>query len=217
KLIDSGIKYFEISMPSLNKTIYKTLTSNGNFDILKKNILELRKYDVYICISAVITKINIKGITELFEFCRACSINSLALNRLCYSGSAIKNFKNLNPEYYELKNLFNLLNTLNSGDSSMPVRFTIPFENCIYKCNELSNLEFSRCRCGIDKWVIDSAGNLRICEQSEEILGSLLKKDFIELSNSENVKNLLNKTKFPECSLCSDFTICRSGCKYVLI
>lgn len=214
KLIQFGVKYFEISLDTINPQIYRQLTNDEQLSKVKNSIQLLKKYHAKVAVSTIITKLNIISISDIIDLCFGFSIDYLMLNRFIPSGNDIKKIIELKPDISELRQVLKVANE-KSGLYKLPINITVPIENCIISHDDFPNLNFGTCVCGIKKWAIDSVGNLRTCEQNPEILGNLFTENFNELKNNTKVEEFVNKTFKSNCKECERFLNCGGACRFI--
>jgi len=214
ELIDNGVSYFEISLDAINPKIYNQLTNDNQLDKVKNTILNIKKHNALLTISTIITKLNLEEIPKVIDLSFAFSVDFISLNRFI-PGGAGKNLSNkLLPSREELKNVFEIANK-KAEKYNFNVNISVPIEDCIIQHKNYPNLNFGTCICGTKKWLIDSVGNLRSCEQNPEIVGNLFNSSFNELYNSEQSEKFrLNNLKI-NCKSCKIFDNCGGGCRFV--
>jgi AdoMet-dependent heme synthase len=211
-LVSNGVGYFEISLPSIKQASYSDLCRNGPVQNVRNALLLVKKYRAKLNVSIVITKRNSPEIEDIIDLCFAFSADSVSLNRFVPGGEGLNNLSDLELTDAELKK------TLFAADKkareySFPINVTIPVESCLIDQEQYPNLNFGTCVCGRNKWVVDSAGNLRICEQNPEILGSLFENSFLKLTELERVKSFRADNLKESCPDCRKFSRCGGGCR----
>lgn len=213
RLIKCGVDYFEISLSSADPEVYAELSNNDKLSQIRNAILKVKKCGARIVVSFVATKQNLADLEEVIDLCFAFSADGLAINRFTYSGRGLKYKSRLKISLSELKNILETANE-KSKKYNFPVSITIPVESCLIDHSHYPYLRFGGCSCGREKWVIDSVGNLRICEQNPRILGSLFDDSFYRLSNLDYVRKFKNDNLKEKCFKCDYFNMCRGGCRY---
>ena len=215
-LIESGVSYFEISLDAINPKIYKQLTNDNQFDKVKKTILNIKKYKALLTISTIITKLNIDEIPQVIDLSFAFSADYISLNRFIPGGSGKKIVNTLLPSIKELKKVLEIANS-KAKKYNFAINISLPIEDCIIPHKNYPNLNFGTCMCGERKWLIDSVGNLRTCEQNPEIIGNLFEQSFENLYNSEQSQKFRQNNLKANCNKCSLFANCGGGCRFVRI
>lgn len=212
RLITAGVRYFEISLPSINENALLKLNSSASFKRIKGAMLAVKKYKAQLTISSIVTRLNMDNWESILDVCIAFSADSLALNRFVPGGSGLRHKEELSISDKEFAGLLQGANS-KSQAHHYPINITIPVESCIIDHNQYPYLRFGTCACGRVKWVIDPLGNLRTCEQNDEIIGNLLRNSFKELSQSIEVNEFQRRTLKADCQTCSRFTFCGGGCR----
>jgi len=214
QLIDSGVSYFEVSMDSLNLETYNKLTNDNQLSKIKETILNIKKYGALLTISTIITKLNLKDIPDVIDLAFAFSADFISLNRFIPGGQGKNNIEMLKPSINEIKNILTIANE-KASKYKMDINISVPVEDCIISHKDYPNLNFGTCVCGNRKWLIDSIGNLRTCEQNPEILGNLFSQKFTDLYNSNKAKEFRLNTLKINCIDCNVVNSCGGGCRFL--
>jgi len=214
ELIKNGITYFEISLNSANQKIYSRLSGNNKLERVRQVILIIKKLKIPLTVSFTFTKLNYADIANVIDLCFAFSVDSIALNRFVPGGEGIKNLKTLKISLQELEETLHIANQ-KGAKYKIPINITIPIKACEIDHKKYPHLNFGTCGCGLYKWVIDSLGNLRTCEQNPNILGNLLNKSFSELSNLDDVTRFRKNNAKVICNQCIRFKNCGGGCRFI--
>ncbi|MBN2892872.1 MAG: radical SAM protein [Bacteroidales bacterium] len=214
ELIDAGFSYFEISLDAVNPEIHEKLTKNNQLDKIKKTILNIKKYGGLLTISTIISKINLDEIPNVIDLSFAFSADFISLNRFIPGGQGLKNISELSPGSEDLKKVLEIANQ-KAEKYKFNINISVPVEDCIIPHKNYPNLNFGTCLCGEKKWLIDSVGNLRTCEQNPEILGNLFETSFPDLYNSESAQKFrLNNLKI-NCKTCKSYFSCGGACRFI--
>ncbi|MCU0652996.1 MAG: radical SAM protein [Candidatus Pacebacteria bacterium] len=214
RLVACGITYFDISLVSLDKDRYATLSNNDKLSDLKRAILAVKKRRIPLTLSFTITKINIADIGDFIDLGFSFSADNLALNRFVPGGRGLKNIEMLAPSASEFESVLGIAND-RAEKYRVPVNITVPVEACRINHKKYPRLNFGACVCGRQKWAIDPAGNLRTCEQNPDILGNLLEKSFAELIETNPAKKFQESNFHGNCIECGDFGRCGGGCRFL--
>ncbi|MFA5393662.1 MAG: radical SAM protein [Candidatus Ratteibacteria bacterium] len=211
-LVSNGVGYFEISLPSIKQEAYSYLSRNDQLQKVRNAILLVKKYRAKLNVSVVITKQNLLEVADVIDLCFAFSADSVSLNRFVPGGEGLNNLPGLTLTEEELgKALF--ASDRKAREYNFPINVTVPVESCLIDQEQYPNLNFGTCVCGRNKWVIDSSGNLRTCEQNPEILGSLFEDSFLKLTELEKVKYFQANNLKKNCPDCKKFSNCGGGCR----
>ena len=147
-------------------------------------------------------------------FCCAASVDHVALNRFVPGGRGLRHVHELLPSTEELKTALRVADD-KAGQLPLSINVTLPIEPCKIPHRDYPHLNFGTCGCGLDKWVIDPAGHLRICEQHPVILGNLLARPFAELSAAAEVQQFRKNNQKNECRDCPTIRNCGGGCRFL--
>jgi radical SAM protein with 4Fe4S-binding SPASM domain len=213
QLIDCGINHFEISMPATDHATYEKLCQSTLLKNVRKAMLNVKKHNAKLTVTAIISSQNYKQIFDIIELASAFGADYFALNRFVPGGEGLKHLKELNPSNDQLTLALQQADKA-AGIHKIPVVVAIPVEHCLIKTTDLKKLKFGSCVCGDMKWVIDPYGNLRSCEQNPEILGNLFKENFNELKQKVAVEVFRKNNLHQDCSSKSCYTNCGGGCRF---
>ncbi len=214
-LINNGVNYFEISLASVNQDSYAYLSRNDCVQKARNAILSVKKHGAKLNVAIVITRQNLSEVESVLDLCFAFSADTISLNRFVPGGEGLKNLSKLQVTNEELEGVLFIADK-KAKEYNFPINVTVPVESCLIGHQKYPNLNFGTCVCGRNKWVIDSLGNLRTCEQNPEILGSLFKNSFSELTQLADVKFFQNNNFKKDCPDCEKFINCGGGCRILL-
>ncbi|MBN2662988.1 MAG: radical SAM protein [Bacteroidales bacterium] len=214
ELISAGVSYFEISLDALNSEIYHKLTNDNRLDKVKSAILNIKKHRALLTVSTIITKLNILEIPKVIDLCFAFSVDFISLNRFITGGKGKLVSEQLKPSVKELYNVLQIANQ-RAEKYKFNINLSVPIEDCIISHKSFPALNFGTCVCGEKKWLIDSVGNLRTCEQNTDIIGNLFTDKFTDLYHS-NLSVAFRQNNFKNsCELCAEFYACGGGCRFI--
>ncbi len=213
-LIDKGVSYFEISLDSLKSDVFKKMTGRNQLKNVKKAILNVKKYNALLTISTIITKLNLNEIPDIIDLSFAFSADFISLNRFIPGGKGLMHKNDLMPEKNELEKVLEIANN-KAEKYKFDVNISVPIEDCLISHKKYPFLNFGTCLCGRKKWLIDSIGNLRTCEQNPDIFGNLFYESFPDLYFSEKAENFRNNNLKKNCPQCSMFCACGGGCRFL--
>lgn len=151
---------------------------------------------------------------DLIELAFALGADRVALNRFTPVGAGAVNRARFSLDREVLDDLLVRANHM-AAALGIPVEAAIPVEPCLHDHARFPHLGFAPCRCGEAKWAIDPAGNLKVCEQAEEALGSLLEEDATTLMERGAVAKFRAKSRFKACAGCGELSACGGGCRFV--
>jgi radical SAM protein with 4Fe4S-binding SPASM domain len=213
QLVQCGIDRFEISMPSINDPMYRKLCRSDSLIQVRAAILNARKYDIKLCVSNVLTKLNYEEVYDTVELSAVFGADEVTLNRFVPGGTGLGHANDLSLSNGELK--FALGEADRAAQTfGIPVIVAIPVEHCQIDTSIYTKLHFGTCLCGAYKWTVDPFGNLRTCEQNPTILGSLFDTGFDHLSHLPSVSEFRNNDLHPDCKTKPCYTVCGGGCRF---
>jgi radical SAM protein with 4Fe4S-binding SPASM domain len=134
-------------------------------------------------------------------------------NRFNVGGAGLAHCSELMPDLGEIKEALTVFNQL-AGYYGMKASVAVPLPRCLVNPRDYRYLRFGHCPSGNHKsyFTIDPYGNLRICNHSPSILGSLLQQDVSELVNHPLVAEF-QKASPEVCKGCRQLKKCWGGCK----
>lgn len=214
-LKELAIKQVEISLPAVAEEQYHTLTGSSELALVRKNILQLKEVHprVSLTIAITVTRENCNTIEQCLDLAIAFSADTIVLNRFIPGGAGKKALQLL-PSPDDLKRVLRIANE-KSRTYEVPITVALPIENCLIPHEHYPELNFGSCSCGEAKWVIDPAGNLRVCEQSSDIVGNLLVDDFHTLIADNSIARFRQQNRFDACSDCEEIQRCGGGCRFL--
>ena len=151
---------------------------------------------------------------DLAELAFALGADRIALNRFTPVGAGDASRERFALDRATLDDLLVRAERV-SAQLPLPVEAALPVEPCLHDHARFPNLGFATCRCGDGKWAIDPAGNLKVCELADEVLGSLLEDDVGVLMQKGAVAEFRGRGRFAECAACEVKARCEGGCRFV--
>ncbi len=213
QLIDCGVDHFEVSLPSIENNTYDKLCCSKELKPVRAAILNIRKYNVKLTVSAVITKYNIEEVYNIIELSVVFGADYFSFNRFVPGGKGLTNGEILGLNKQQLMQALGEANRA-AKVFNIPVVVAIPVEHCLCDTKTFRNLNFGTCVCGDYKWVVDPFGNLRTCEQNPAIIGNLLETEFNTLSQKDIVSQFRESNYNTDCASQTCFANCGGGCRY---
>lgn len=213
KLTDAGVSWFDISVPSISEGGYNRLTGFDGFAKVKRAMLAVKSAGARLIVSHIMTALNEGEAGKVIELAFAFSADAVALNRFVPCGEGYRN-PDLLPTLRQLDNSLSIAGKMATA-LGITVYASIPVEDCLLQHDRYPGIEFGSCVCGERKWAVDPSGGLRICEQSPEILGSLLESSFENLIDNPAVAEFRRKNRLPDCGKCPAYDECGGGCRFI--
>lgn len=217
KCIESGIKYFEVSLHSENETIHDELVGReGSFEEVIDAIINIKKLGGHVNTVFVATRKNIhtfKGFVELNALLR---VEWILFNRVACGGSCLADWRSLAPSPAQLQDAL-------QGGASVAEKYRIGLsagvqvQRCLVDLSKYKNVRTGFCPLNDPTsedsyFTIDPAGNLRMCNRSKTILGNLLEKPLADIVQSPDVERFASA--IPDfCMDCKLAKVCAGGCK----
>ncbi len=210
----AGVSWFEVSVTSISEEGYRDLTGTSGFAAVKQAMLNAVSSGVRLTVSHIITSRNWNDAGRVIDLAYAFSADAVALNRFVPGGTGLAN-RHLLPTLQQLDSALRSASGRSIVCPGMKVYAALPVEDCLLRHADYPGISFGSCICGAGKWSISPSGDLRVCEQSPHILGSLLESTFAELSRSRYVENFRNSNRNPGCTSCSSYGVCGGGCRFL--
>ncbi len=185
KLVNAGLSFIEISLFTLDRTIYSEISNSEYLEQVKNNILFIQKYGITSRLAITLFNNNIDLLDKLLLFAIGAGIDFIALNPFIMTGRG-NEFEYLNLHKSQLLQALSIANEF-SINSNMKIHITIPIQKFINKDN-YSNLLFSKCECGINKFTLSPDGIIRICEHRKETIKIEAIKDYKNVCKGCNIK-----------------------------
>lgn len=216
QLREMGLQQFEVSLPAADEQCYSSLTNSPQLTVVRENLLSLKELHprAHLTIAITITKENLNSVSGAMDLAIAFSADAIVLNRFIPGGRGEKHRDILTPSLKELNKVLTVANE-KSALFEIPTTVTIPIEDCHLPHAHFPHLRFGTCTCGESKWVIDPAGNLRLCEQHPKPLGNLLTESFATLSTQTEATHFRLHDRYTHCSECSKQSNCGGGCRFL--
>ncbi|MCD4700252.1 MAG: radical SAM protein [Candidatus Aegiribacteria sp.] len=213
-LNEAGVSWFEISVPAVSGEGYRDLTGTDGFEAVKRAMLAAASSGARLTVSHIITSRNSGDAGRVVDMAYAFSADAVALNRFVPGGAGLAN-RHLLPILKQLDSALKSAGGRSLMSPGITVYAAIPVEDCMLHHSDYPGIKFGSCICGAGKWAISPLGELRVCEQSPHIIGSLLEKPFNELSRSLYVEEFRNSNRSSDCTSCSSRNVCGGGCRFL--
>jgi len=150
---------------------------------------------------------------DLSELAFALGADRIALNRFTPVGAGDTSRDRFALDRETLDDLLGRADRI-AANLGLPVEAALPIEPCLHDHARFPNLGFAPCRCGDAKWAIDPAGNLKVCELADEVLGSLLEEEVGVLMGKGAVAEFRTRGRFGACTECEVDSMCLGGCRF---
>ena len=213
-LKEAGASWFEVSVTSVSGEGYRDLTGSDGFETVKQAMLAAVSSGARLTVSHIITSRNYGDAGQVVDLAYAFSADAVALNRFVPGGTGLAN-RHLLPTLGQLDSALKSAAGRSVMCPGITVYAAIPVEDCLLHHSDYPGISFGSCICGAGKWAISPSGDLRVCEQSPHILGSLLESSFEELSLSHYVEEFRRSNRSPDCESCGWASVCGGGCRFL--
>jgi radical SAM protein with 4Fe4S-binding SPASM domain len=214
ELHDSGVGYFEVSLPSPDEETFELLCRSDSSASARRAIVNAVSTGASVTVSSLLAGVGIEFIGDVVSIAFALGAEAVVLNRFAPGVVTSPNVaRALTPSHGELMSALSAAGK-KGRELGLPVYTGLPLEGCLFDLSTIEGVSRGACVCGRGKWVIDPAGNLRVCEQSPIRIGSLLDTRFEELREATAVKAFLANTRRDHCASCDSFAVCGGGCRF---
>jgi radical SAM protein with 4Fe4S-binding SPASM domain len=210
ELVRAGVTAFEVSYDSPDASTYARMTRSP-LGPLQGTLTELVRAGVKVSVGAMLMRHNLAQLEELLQICFALGVGRVSLNQVAMVGAARDN-PDMVPNDGELEAALEVVNTT-AAALGMRVGIGLPLEPCRFSHNRFPALEFERCHCGDDKWLIEPSGDVRVCELAPTAVGNLLRDTWRDIVTSSEVQRFRQHRPLEDCETCSDWTSCGGGCR----
>lgn len=209
RLAAAGVSMVQVTLPAADRALYARVKGADDFNAVTAGIAELKVAGVPFSTVFVATRDNVAGAAEAAGFSLFLGARGMLFNRL---NPARREHLELMPAPAQLEKALSELDTF-SGKYKFPVAASVPVPPCVLDLSRYKNIRSGSCPRGGkgSYYTVDFSGNLRVCNHSPALLGSLLQKDLPELLAHPYVARF--RTALPErCRGCAREEACRGGC-----
>lgn len=214
ELIQSGLSYVELSLFAASHERYKCLTGADLLDHAHNAILTVKDRGLPLTIACTLLADGLDEFENIVLTAMTLGADFFAINPFTPTGYGALQADTHALSQQQIHTYLKLAQQLAQHIPTMSFTVTMPVEDCIISHAQYPNLKFSSCTCGLNKWVIDPEGFLRICEQNPERLGNLAINSFTELSKLPSVKRFREQNRFAKCTSCKQYGECGGGCRF---
>ena len=212
-LLDSGLGYVELSLFAASPERYRALTGTDGLDSAHAAMLGVKQQGLPLTVACTLLADGLDQFADIVLTAAAFGADQLTLNPFTATGHGRAQQSLFELSRARLEQFLALADDL-AVQTAMPLLVALPVEDCVIPHARYPHLHFSACQCARQKWAVDPQGNLRACEQSQDILGNLAERPFQELAASEAAKNFQGRLRRPQCGQCASFARCGGGCRF---
>ena len=214
QLVDLGVSLFELPIHSYKSDSHDYVTQHiGSWNKSIKNINQLLSINAGVVAVIVLTKVNCADINNTLKLIHSIGIKRVMINRVNIGGMVTENFKALLMSSSELKNAFKEAMII-SKELKLSVTSNVCTPICILNPKDYKGIRFTSCSFDMTKRpiTVDYKGNVRFCNHSPVVIGSIFSDKMEDIFSSKKVKQWQNIV--PEfCNDCKAYNICKAGCR----
>ena len=212
-LSKAGIQHVELPLFTADEERYRSITGSTEAGRARKALVTAALAPVSVTVAVTVLPGATDDLESVLDFAYAIGADRIALNRFVPTGSGAAWQADNSLTDGELDDRLRRADAF-AATKRRTLDVTLPVEDCLIPHELYPNLRFHPCTCGSVKWVIDPAGGLRTCEQSDEVLGSLLSASAGELFEGQMVETFLSNNFREDCRDCSAWARCGGGCRF---
>lgn len=194
---------------------HNRLTGGNHYNNSLNGLLSLHEYDLPLSFAMVVNKQNLSEIGDLFELAGALDIKSFLINRFLPAGRGLENVEELILNEKETILMLEEVERA-SGEYGVPAFVGTPTPLCLDGLREYNFLLKEGCVAGRGlHCVVDPSGGLKVCNNSQTILGNCLENHPREIyEQSSHVKGFVELRYTPKmCDECDKVEKCKGGCR----
>jgi len=224
-LLERGVGLFELPLLSHRREMHDYLSGSvGAFDAVLEAMAHLREHRGNFVMVFVLTRLNLLDLYETIRLAFAFGARGIMLNRFNPGGRGLEHLAELMPSSSQVREALAVVENA-SAELGIPTSCSIPIQPCLVEgvweayrspdgSSPFSHLRFGFCAAGTDRayYTLDPLGNLRPCNHTPLILGSLLEEPFEKLIAPGRISSFTSAFP-PFCDSCSLRDICQGGCK----
>ncbi|HNT26095.1 MAG TPA: radical SAM protein [Anaerolineales bacterium] len=214
KLLECGAGLFELPLLSHQRATHDQLSgAPGAWDAVLAGMANLRLHRGQFAVAFVATRLNIEHLYPTLRLASAFGARAVMFNRFNPGGRGRQNLDLLLPNPEQVRQALQTANAA-AAELRLPIACSIPIQPCLVDTRPYTNLGFGYCAAGGERayYTLDPLGNLRPCNHSDLILGSLLEERFAELTAPARMQAFTQAIP-AYCAGCERRTQCQGGCK----
>lgn len=199
RLFDSGVRHFDVGV----ETPFREVSAG---------IAAASSTGATVTVSFCVTFDSFHRTGNAAGLAAALGASALCLNRFVPRGLA--DDQAYLPSRTELEQAFRSAGEVCSS-TGLPVFAGVPLEPCVFPGLEDWGVTPTACHCGESKWAVGPDGTLRVCEQSPDVLGSVVEEGFSALSALDAVKAFRGSSGGGCSEGCAHAEGCGGGCRFL--
>ena len=215
--VKSGVKYFEVSLHGHVPAVHDALAGReGSFEEVVEAIINIKELKAKVNTVFVATSRNIEAFREYVELNALLRVDWILFNRVACGGTCVDDWESLAPSPEAIQRAL---------DAGMPVaeRYHmglsagVQIQPCLIDLSRWASVKAGFCPLNDPEsensyFAIDPGGNLRLCNRSGIILGSLL-HDSVERLADNPAADAFCAAVPDFCRGCALASSCAGGCK----
>ena len=207
-------KGFLISLHGANSLSHDSFTGiRGSFDQTLINIEKAANAGLKFSLSTVVINQNVEELGEITALAIQLGAEEISFNRYLASPKRLAQqaIREQTPDPSKLKHAIDVITRLQQEYSN---KIVVGYGPTIPQCLETSTSE--ACSAGNHSLVIDPWGNIKPCLHTDLLCGNILKVDFEDILNSDNLvmwRDLGNES----CISCNAYSQCGGGCRAMIL
>jgi radical SAM protein with 4Fe4S-binding SPASM domain len=215
-LLDREVSLFELPLLSDQRSVHDRLSgSAGAFDAVLAAMANIRYHRGQFVAVFVATRLNLADLEGAIKLAVAFGARGLMLNRFNPGGRgrAALRLAELLPTVDQMRKALALADAM-AAEFDLPISCSIPIQPCLVDTGVYPHLRFGFCAAGTERayYTLDPLGNLRPCNHTPTILGSLREEPFADLVAPERLAPFIAASP-PFCASCTLRDTCQGGCK----
>lgn len=193
-LVEVGVSQFEVTVLSANEEAHDRLSGvQGSYQRACQAILNVKNLKKQAFVGFPAISQNIEEAPNVFDLAFALGADGFSFYRFVPTGKGSQNSHQFMPTVEQINDALGILDE-KADILKMRVFLGIPVP--LKQLNKkLKNIKITKCEGGLTKFVIDCRGNLRICEQNPDIIGSLFNNNFLSLVLDKKVRGFRKTVK----------------------
>ena len=214
KIKESRISKIEISLDSALEEEHDNFRNKkGSFKKAISAIELLRKNDVEVAVSSVISKINYKSYDELIDLVRKLGVKKITFHNFKCIGLGFKNRDELDLTPQEWMEFYKNILLKKKKVSNITISLDDPIICLLKEFGGREKTIVPGSSCGKLSLAIKPNGDVTPCGFMQVSIGNLLKEDISDIwKNSPVLLKLRNKEAKGKCISCESYEECLGGC-----
>jgi len=188
----------------------------GSYKKALDGIKAMLSTNVMVVSNFVLTSKNISELPAHIDFLFNIGVKNFTLTRFSPTGVGSSSaFLNISKD--ELLLALEYINNKQKIEDGISFLLANSIPRCALPIHLYNHCNY--CHFGASRFYIDVMGNVLVCGMSRVKLGNLLEDSFRSIKEKSQIyKDHITGESFPkECKVCSDFHLCRGGCRAAAI